>query len=113
MLQRLAVEQLHDEERRAVVLADVVESTDVRVGQLGDGPRFTVEPFAELRTGGECGRQDLDGDGAIEPRVTGFEHLAHATGADRREDLVGAEAWAGGRAKLTWNIMGGTAVLRQ
>src|SRR6266852_2667479 len=51
--QRLAVEQLHDEERRAVVLADVVQRTDVRVGQLRDRARFAIEALAELRVRGQ------------------------------------------------------------
>ena len=42
------------------------------------------------------GRQDLDRDLAPEPRVARAVHLAHAAGAERRDDLVGAEARAGG-----------------
>ena len=44
-------------------------------------------------------RQDLDRDGALEPRVPRPVHLAHAAGADRREDLVGAETRSGGEAQ--------------
>src|SRR5205814_670941 len=38
--ERLTVEQLHHEERRAVVLSYVVERADMRVRQLRDGSRY-------------------------------------------------------------------------
>ena len=69
----------------------------MRVIELRDRARFTVEALAELRITGECLRQDLDRDGAIQPRVAGFVDLAHAAGAERREDFIGAEARAGGQ----------------
>ena len=51
--QRLALEKLHDEKRRAVVLADVVERADVRMLELRERARFALEARAELRVGGE------------------------------------------------------------
>src|SRR5690348_14496164 len=42
-----------------------------------------------------CSAQILDGDGAGEARVAGLVDFAHATGADRGQDLVGAESGAG------------------
>ena len=95
--QRLAFQVLHHEERRAVVLADVVERADVRMIELRDRARFAVEPLAELRVGGEALGQDLDRDGAIEARVARLVDLAHAARADRRRDFVRAEASAGGQ----------------
>ena len=47
--QRLAFEVLHDEERGAPLLADVVERADVRVIELRDRPCLPLEPIAELR----------------------------------------------------------------
>ena len=41
--------------------------------------------------------QYLDRDVATEPRVAGTIHLAHAARAERRDDLVGAEANARGQ----------------
>ena len=93
--QRFSVEQFHDEERGAVVLADVVKRTDVRVGQLGDRACFAVESLAKLRIGGERVGQDFDRDRPVEPRIPRFEHLAHAARAERSEDLVRAEAGTG------------------
>jgi len=40
--------------------------------------------------------QRLDGDVAAEPRVARAIHFAHAARAERRDNLVGAEAAAGG-----------------
>ena len=61
----------------------------------GSTSQFAVEAVAEVRIRREVRRQDLDRDGAIEPRVTRLVNLAHPTGADKREDLVGAEPDAG------------------
>ena len=38
--------------------------------------------------------EDLDRDGAIEPRVSAFVHLAHPTFADLRGDFVDAKTRA-------------------
>ena len=95
--ERLTVEQLHHEERRAVVLSYVMERADMRVRQLRDGSRFPVQPVFELRVPSERGAQDLDGDGPVEPRVARLVDFAHAPRAERREDLVGAEASANGQ----------------
>ena len=93
--QRLAVDQLHDEKRHALVLADVVERADVRVRQARDRPRLALEPLAELGVGGQCCRQDLDRDGAIEPRVARPIDLAHPAGAEQRHDLVRSQPRSG------------------
>jgi hypothetical protein len=105
LLERLAVNQLHDEKGGAVVIADIEERADVGVGELREGTRFAVEPLAQLRVGGERTGQHLDRDGPIEPRIAGLVDLAHAAGADGRDDLVGSKACAGRQrhpgAKLT------------
>jgi hypothetical protein len=44
--QRLPVEELHDEKRRAVMLADVVQGADVGVGELRDRAGLSVKPLA-------------------------------------------------------------------
>ncbi len=59
------------------------------------GARLTVEAFAELPIGRERRRKDLNGDRAIQPRVSGFVHLAHTACPQGRDDLVRAEARAG------------------
>ena len=49
-----------------------------------------------LEARGVASPQPLDRHGAIQPRVVGLPHLAHPTGAQWREDLIGAEYVAGG-----------------
>jgi hypothetical protein len=57
--------------------------------QRGDGFGFTLEALRELRGG------NFDRDVAIQPRVSGSVHLAHAALADGRKDFVRAEFCAG------------------
>ena len=45
----------------------------------GDGLRFALEAGSEFEI---SGGQDLDRDGAVEPRITGFVHLAEAARAE-------------------------------
>ena len=58
--------------------------------------RLALKPREPLRIGGERLGQDLDRDVAIQLRVARAIDLAHAAGAERRQDLVRAEACAGG-----------------
>ena len=69
--ERLALEMLHHQEVDAVLAADVVERADVRVVQRGDRAGLALEAFADVGIAGERGREDLDGDRAIEARVAG------------------------------------------
>ena len=54
--------------------------------ERGYGAGFAFEAFGELLFG------DFDGDRAVETRVAGAIHLAHASGAEQPEDLVWSEA---------------------
>jgi hypothetical protein len=95
LAQRFPVEVLHHQVRRAVSVADVVEGADVRVVQRGDALRLAIEPRLELGIVGQPSRQDLDGDGALEPRVAGLVDLAHAACPERADDLVRTESGPG------------------
>ena len=57
-----------------------------------DRARLAVEPLAQLRVVCEDGREDLDGDRAVEPGVAGLVHLAHAASANRGNHLVRAQS---------------------
>ncbi len=50
--------------------------------------------------GGHMLKQYLDGDGAIQARVSGFVDLAHAARAEGGVDLVGAKGGAWGERHL-------------
>ena len=85
-LQCLAFDILHDQ----IVRSDVVEVTDVGVVQGRDRARFAGEALRELDV------RDFDRDVAIEARVVGAIHLAHATFADQRRDFVRTKCVAWG-----------------
>ena len=88
MLQRRPVEELHDEERAAVVLADIVDGADVGVVQRRCGARLAAESLQGLGIVGEVGRQELQRDEALQPRILGFVDDAHAAAAQLLDDAV-------------------------
>ena len=61
------------------------------------GARLAVEPMDEVGRR-QRGVDHLDGDVAAQPRVARAIDLAHAAGPEASDDLVGAEAIAGGEA---------------
>ena len=87
--ERLALDQLHHEVEVFTLHADVVHRADVGMVERGDEPGLALEAGADLRRRGQIGR-DLDGDLAAQAEIAGAVNLAHASGAERREDLVGA-----------------------
>ena len=60
--------------------------------QRRDCMRLALEARQAIRIGRELRRQDLDRDLATQLRVARAIDLAHAAGADRRDDLVDADA---------------------
>ena len=94
--ERLPVEMRHDEEVRAVGVADVVDAADMRMIERRDGARLALEPRAQVGIAGDVRREDLDGDAAIEPRVAGFVDFAHAASTQRADDFIRTETRASG-----------------
>ena len=103
-VERAAGEVLHDDDRPAGVLGDVVDRDDVgRPGEPRRGKRLALEARAQRRVLRVAGGKDLQCDLAIELSVGGTEDLAHAPGPDRagvavtgREDVSdGRHAWSG------------------
>src|SRR5579864_9656454 len=80
-LQGRALDVLHHQ----VVWPDIVQGADVGMVQGRDRVRFALEALGELLVG------NLDGDGAIQPRIASFVDLAHAARADGRDDLIGSQ----------------------
>ena len=91
----LAFEQLHHQEVRVALVADVEERADVGVVERGDRLGLALEALAALLVLGEGGGEDLDGDAAVEAGVLPPPDLAHSAGADRRRQLVGPEPRSG------------------
>ena len=89
--QRASINEFHHDERQTVGFADLVDRADIRMVERRNRARLSLEPLAEIRA------DDLDGDGAIQARVSGFVNLAHPSRAQRRLDLVRAESRAGGQ----------------
>jgi hypothetical protein len=92
---RLTLDQLHHEVVRVAFLPDVVEDTDVRMVQRGDGFRLAAKACALFGGDGAALRQDLDRYLTTQSRIAGAIHLAHAAGAEGRDNLIGAETGAG------------------
>ena len=68
----------------AVLLADVVERADVRMVRADEIARASRSNRSRnCGSAAKCVGQDLDRDGAIEPRVARAIDLAHAAGAER------------------------------
>ena len=89
--QRLPFEQLRDDERRPVVLADLIDGEDVGMIERCGRLRFLFEAaktFFVMRKGY---RQDFDRDVAPERRLPRAIHFAHPASAKQRDDFVGPQ----------------------
>ena len=95
--QGLAFEVFHDQEIGPVLVADVMQRADVGVIQRRNSAGFALEALPGIKIGGKMRRQDLDRDGAIQARVPGAIHLAHAASAQRRLNFIGPEFRPGGK----------------
>src|SRR5262249_26275528 len=95
--ERLAFEQLRDDERRIDVRADIEHGKDVRVVYRRGRARFLFEAAEPVGVGGDGDRENLDGHIAAQARVAGAIDLAHPASAEGTDNLVRAEANAGGQ----------------
>ena len=88
ILQRRALQILHDDERSPVLLADVVDRADVRVVQRRRRLRFAREPAQRLGIPRELFGDELERNGTAQPRIFGLVHDAHAAAAELLDDAV-------------------------
>ena len=86
--QVLAVDQLHGDPGEALGVTRLVDGDDVGMIEGGGGPRFLFEPAQRLRTGGQLGRQDLQGHFTTELVVSRTVDLSHPARTNYAEDLV-------------------------
>ena len=88
VLEGLPFEQLHDQIRLPLVLADVMNRADVgmveRRGRLG----LASKPLQRLRIVGELFRQELQRHRSPQPGVFGLVDDTHAAATELRHDLV-------------------------
>ena len=96
MPEGLALQQFHHEGGRAIVLADIVQGTDVGMVQASDDLRFAFEPCAPVGIGTDLGREYLDGHAAVEAGIAGPIDFTHAA---RRRWRRGSRTGRGGRRR--------------
>ena len=82
-----AVDELHQQVVQAARLAEVVDGDDVRVLKAREGARLAREALGEARVARDGGRQNLERDQSVEPRLPRLVDGAHAALADQFEDL--------------------------
>ena len=87
-VERLALEQLHGDERLAILFADFVNRADVRMVEGGGCARLEPESFGGLRRALQVVWQELQRDVAAERQVLRFVDDAHASGAYAVQDAV-------------------------
>ena len=88
LLEVFALDELESEERLPVGLLEPVDRGDVRVVEGGEKVRLALEAAQALGVLRHLRRQHLDRHVAVEVRVGGPVHLAHAPGPERRRDPV-------------------------
>ena len=96
-VERLTGDELHDDERPAVQLADVVDGDDIRVVEQGRQPGLTREALGRDVVRRQLVRHELDRDEPAQPRIARLVDLSHAAGPEGADDLVDADRWPGSR----------------
>ncbi len=91
--ERRAGHQLHDQS----TVFDAVDGGDAGVIERRQHAGFALKAGQTFGIAGDGRGENLDGDVALELRVEGAVHLAHAALADHRKDFVVAELVAGGQ----------------
>ena len=87
-VERLALEQLHGDERLAVLFADLVNRADVRMIERRGRARLEPEALGGLRVALQIVRQELQRDVPAQRQVLGLVDDAHAAGPDAVQDPV-------------------------
>jgi hypothetical protein len=96
MLERLSLEQLHDDEVLPFFRgsADVVDRADVRMVQRRGRTRFALEPIHGLRIVGKFRRQKFQREVPSEARVFGAVDNTHAAATELLHDAIVRERLA-------------------
>src|SRR5207253_7200621 len=93
--QRLAFHQFEYERVGLTAVLETVDRGNVRMIERGQHLRLALEACEAIGIERERVWDDLQRDVATELRIARAIHLAHAAGADGREDLVRTETGAG------------------
>ena len=81
------VHELHEEEEQPVGLTELVERDDAGMIELGQRLGLAGEAFREGRIAADAGREDFEGDDAVERLLPGFVDRPHAALADEAQDF--------------------------
>jgi hypothetical protein len=88
MLERLALEQLHDDEVLVLVLADVVDRADVRMIQSRGRLRLALKALDGHGIARQIGGEELQCHRSAKTRILGAVHDTHAAAAKVLDHLV-------------------------
>jgi hypothetical protein len=88
VLQRRAVEVLHDDERLAILLADVMNGADIRMVERRSGFSLAAEPPQGLRILSHIFRKELQSDEAVQAGILGLVNDAPTAAAQFVDDAV-------------------------
>jgi hypothetical protein len=91
----VAIHELHRQRGQTSAVLEPVNCRDVRMVQRREHLRFALETRNPFGIAGEDLRQDLDRDVAAKLGIARTIHLAHAAGADGRQDLIRTDASTG------------------
>ena len=96
LAQCLTIYQLHRDVVSGTVLAQFVDGNDIGVIEGRCGARFSLEAVQPITVGGKCDGQNLDGNIAIQARIPRPVDFAHASRAERSDDLIVSKfgAWS-------------------
>ncbi len=88
VLERLAFEALHRQERLAFVFADFVDRADIGMVERRSGLRFALEAFESAPVAGHVFGEELQGDETVQAGVFGFVDHTHSTPAEPLDNAV-------------------------
>jgi len=94
MAERLTSQKLRNGEADSSLVAEVMDVENVRMGESGDRPGLALEARQRGRVAREILRRNLDGNFSPESGVPGSIDLPHPSRAERRKNLIRAQARA-------------------
>ena len=105
LLERPTLQQLHGNERIALVPANLVDDADIGVVQRGGGTCLTLEPLDSQTISRHFTRKQLDCNGATERRVLGQVHHPHAAFTKLFDNPVMRNGCANHRARQLYTFV--------
>ena len=107
--QSAAVDKLKREIGKPVAFADLVNLDDVRMVKPGDGLSLFPEPVEVFRKRMRPGQDHLQGDKAVQPRLSSLVDNSHSATAEFTENLVPSHdrEFTADRRHIAWRIASG------